>query len=118
MTHNRELLSALIDGETVDAELVAAVLESPADRALLVDFLRLRNSVQADDEPVSEWLPDRFTEPHPVHSSGPSTRLRAAAAIGLLAAGALAGAWGEHLFTRERPPTPSRVVQLQLVENR
>jgi hypothetical protein len=116
MTDTRELLSALIDGEAVNADLVADVLEKPANRALLADFLRLRTSVQADDEGPPEWRDDRVT----TFDTAPRsmrTWLRVAAVLALLTAGALGGTWIEGVLTRERPPEPTRIVQLQLVEN-
>jgi hypothetical protein len=114
----QELLSALIDGESVDAEAVAAALESRPNRTLLVEFLRLRSSVQADDEPNSETLGNRLGGLNTVRSGRSPTGLRAAAAIALLTGGALGGAWAESFFTRDRPPEPTRVVQLQLVQGR
>ena len=118
MTDNRELLSALIDGETVDADAVADLLEAPTNRALLIDFLRLRVSVKTDDERAPEWRADRFGALEPSSPRRVQTALRAAAVLALLTAGALGGTWIEGIMTRERPPEPTRVVQLQLVDGR
>jgi hypothetical protein len=118
MTDTRELLSALIDGEAVDTDTVAAVLEVPANRALLVDFLRLRRSVQTEDETVPEWRADRFGAVETTRFGQTRTGLRAAAVLALLTAGALGGTWVEGFLTRERPPEPTRVVQLELVHER
>ena len=117
MSDTRELLSALIDGEAVDADAVANILEVPTNRALLIDFIRLRVSVQSDGETAPEWREDRFT----TDTRAPRwvrTGLRAAAVLALLTAGALGGTWIEGFLTRERPPEPTRVVQLQLVDLR
>jgi hypothetical protein len=118
MTDTNELLSALIDGETVDADAIADVLKEPANRALLVDFLRLRVSVQADDEKAPEWRGDRFAGLETTAPRRAQTALRAAAVLALLTAGALGGTWAKGFLTRERPPEPTRVVQLQLVDGR
>ena len=117
MTDPREVLSALVDGEASDADAVAALLESPPNRALLVDFIRLRTSMRADDDAAPEWRPDQLT-PQGSASRGSRAWLRAAAVLALLTAGAVGGTWLEKYLTRERPPEPTRVVQLQLVEAR
>lgn len=44
-----EILSALLDGESVDPEVLRDVLETPEGRAALVDFARVRRDVRADD---------------------------------------------------------------------
>jgi hypothetical protein len=117
MTDSREVLSALVDGEASDADAVAAVLEVAANRALLVDFIRLRASVQADDaEP--EWHPARVSAMERATAGAPRAWLRAAAVLALLTAGAAGGSWLQEYVTRERPPEPTRVVQLQLVDAR
>ena len=117
-TDTREVLSALVDGEPVDAEVLAAALEVPASRALLVDFVRLRGSVQADDHPAPEWRADHVSSRGLAPSPWSRGWLRAAAVVALLTAGALGGTWIENIRTRERPPEPTRVVQLQLVNGR
>jgi len=101
------VLSALIDREPVDPDVLASVLDDPAGRAQLVDFVRLRESVVfelvVDDGVVT---PRRATEP---------SRLkvwvaRAALVLMPLALGATAGAWfAERQATR--PPSPDRIVQ-------
>lgn len=117
MSDPREVLSALVDGEASDADAVAAVIEVPANRALLVDFIRLRTSVQSDED-APEWRPDRVAALEQPTSRASRAWLRAAAVVALLTAGAAGGTWLENYLTRERPPEPSRVVQLQLVEGR
>jgi hypothetical protein len=118
MTDTRELLSALIDGEAADADTVATILEVPTNRALLVDFLRLRVSVQSEGETAPVWREDRFAALDTRAQRWVRTGLRAAAVLALLTAGALGGTWVEGFLTRERPPEPTRVVQLQLVDHR
>jgi anti-sigma factor RsiW len=116
MTDPREVLSALVDGEASDADAVAAAIEVPANRTLLVDFIRLRASVLADDDTAAEWRPERLDRPETARARAPRAWLRAAAVLALLTAGAAGGTWLEDYLTRERPPKPSRVVQLQLVQ--
>ena len=116
MTDNRELLSALIDGEAVDADAVADALESRANRKLLVDFLRLRVSVQAEDDAPPTWRADRLKSIRLSHGERRRAWLRTAAVLALLAVGGLGATWVEGLLTRERPPEPTRVVQLQVID--
>ena len=118
MTDPREVLSALIDGEPVDADAVAQLLDVPANRALLVEFIRLRRSVQEDEETAPAWRADNIVHLEAARGSRRRAPVRAAAALVLLSAGALAGTWAHDLFTRERPPEPTRVVQLELVDAR
>ena len=115
MTDARDVLSALVDGEAVDADALAAALDAPANRALLVDFVRLRGSVREDDEEAAPpWpLPDALPR-----SRSSRAWLPAAAAVVLLTAGALGGTWVHAMLTRERPPEPTRIVQLELVQPR
>jgi hypothetical protein len=116
MTDNRELLSALIDGEAVDADTVADALEIAANRRLLVDFLRLRGSVQAEDDAPAKWRPDRLMSAGVPRAERRRAWMRIAAMLALLTAGGLGATWVEGLLTREGPPEPTRVVQLQVVD--
>ena len=113
MTEAREVLSALIDGEAVDAGAVADALEVPANRALLVDFIRLRESVQREDGAAPRWRPDSVAALATPAATGRRVWLRAAAVVALLSAGALGGTWVQGVLTQERPPEPTRVVQLE-----
>jgi hypothetical protein len=104
-----ELLSALLDREPVDPDALAAILERAEARALLVDFVRLRTVLQPDglDAPAvtSRTLPQ--TAPR----TPAKAMLQLAAAILLVALGALAG----HQLSPadvEPPPEPTRVVPL------
>jgi hypothetical protein len=101
-----ELLSALLDREPVDPGALAATLEDAEARALLVDFVRLRAVLQPDglDAPA-------VTSPPPVRRTPARAMLQLAAAVLLVALGALAG----HRLSPgdvEPPPEPTRVVPL------
>ena len=102
-------------GEAVDPDAIAVALEAPANRALLVDFLRLRLSVQADKGAEPEWRSARTATLEATRAGRGRGWARAAAVFALLTAGALGGTWVEKIVTRERPPEPTRVVQLQLI---
>ena len=102
-----ELLSALLDREPVDPDLLAGLLDDPEARALLVDFVRLRFVLHGDTE-------------HAAPAPGLALRrrrsvgallLRIAAAVLLLALGAVAGR-RFALADIDAPPEPTRVVQL------
>lgn len=112
MTDEREALSALIDREPVDAEVLRSVLEVPANRALLVDMVALRSRVLVDDDADTV-----FTVPPPVTlDPGPRWTLARAAAILLIAAASAGGGmWIERYLSRDQPPTPSRTVAMDLV---
>jgi hypothetical protein len=102
------LLSALLDREPVDADVLKQLLEAPAGRALLVDFVRLRGLVREEESaaastpgPVRVWkyAPQRIL-------------LRGAAAVIVFLTGLAGGAWWSE--RREtQPPIPHRVVQFQ-----
>ena len=108
MTDEREVLSALIDREAVDPAVLARVLEQPANRQMLVDFVRLRAALPEHEQASGAgWV-------SPAPSRG--RWLRVAAVFALLAAGGAGGAWLESYTTRDRPPEPDRVVRLQPLE--
>jgi anti-sigma factor RsiW len=113
MTDPHEVLSALIDREPVDPDLLAQLLEERSTRALLVDFVRVRAVVQGDEAREPAWRPPSAAAPLTHTPRSPRAWLRAAAAFLLLAAGAGGGAWIERQITRERPPEPDRIVQLE-----
>jgi hypothetical protein len=133
MSDATELLSALIDREPVDPDMLAHVLEDPASRTLLVDFVRIRAAVNADEDegavrpPVSGYpLPaagqhadsrlGAFDSGRSAPSGSVGSRwIRAAAVFALLAAGAGGGAWLERYVSRDRPPEPDRIVRLEPV---
>jgi hypothetical protein len=58
MTDAREVLSALIDREPVDPDVLARVLDEPDGRAMLVDFVRVRLATLADGPEDQAWRPD------------------------------------------------------------
>lgn len=109
MSDEREVLSALIDREPVAADVLARVLEQPANRALLVEFVRLRERTQQDDRGESRSLE---LSP-PIERARPRGWIRAVAAVVLLGLGLAGGAGLERYASRERPPEPTRVVQLE-----
>ncbi len=51
-----DIISAFFDHEPVDADRLAAALEDPANRALLVGFVRLRQEVAGPAGPLPESL--------------------------------------------------------------
>ena len=48
---SRAVLSSFMDGEPVDADVLAAALQAPGAPEALVDFARLRAEL-ADDDPI------------------------------------------------------------------
>ena len=54
-----QTLSQLLDDDDVDVEMLAAALDSPEGRALLVQFAALRNAGRRDETRPSAAFPDR-----------------------------------------------------------
>jgi hypothetical protein len=110
MAHDdHEVLSALLDREPVHPDVLATVLEEPAGRALLVDFVRLRDILHADG--YAESTEDTVGT---IQSSGWGHAIRRAAAVLLLiSAGGLGGIWLTHDEQDSPPPEPSRIVKLE-----
>lgn len=105
---DREVLSALLDDEPVDADELACLLETPANRHLLVDFVRLRASVRDGDPPSTIPLPQHVPRP-PVAQ----VFLRSAAGLALVGLGLAGGAWyARQADDASAAPPPSRIVQL------
>lgn len=101
-----ELLSALIDREPVDPDALAAALDDPVKRALLVDFIRLRLLILEDDDAGEEPLV-RHEQP-PVRARRSSVRLAVAAGIVIaLISGTFSINWKPDTTS---PPEPTRVV--------
>jgi negative regulator of sigma E activity len=108
-TDHAELLSALIDREPVDPDALAVALDDPEARRALVAFARVRAELHLPAPGESEWLAS-----HRVPRMAPPWRQpwRLAAAAALLAAGVGAGVFAERYAAEDRPPAPTRVVQL------
>jgi hypothetical protein len=102
-----ELLSALIDREPVDPDALAAALDDPTKRALLVDFIRLRHLILDDDDAGEEPLVNH--EQPPVRARR-SVGLRVALAAGILVALISGTFWINWKPDTTLPPEPTRVL--------
>lgn len=80
-----EILSALVDGEAVRAEEVAAALELPGAHGALVDYVRLREAVDSDPARPSDAFAARIRRRIP-DLDRPETRRRGRAALWAAAA--------------------------------
>jgi hypothetical protein len=103
-----ELLSALLDREPVDPDRLSVLLEDAEARAMLIDFVRVRFVLHGDSDQAVP-APPLVLPRRPRHAG--TVVLRIAAALVLLALGALAG----RRFVPsdvDAPPEPTRVVQL------
>lgn len=108
---DREVLSALIDGEAVDPDTLERVLADTDSRSLLVEFVRLRNAIARDDEAASAV---RYTDGHfRMRYSRTRSVLWGAAAILLLLVSGGGGWWLGARFAQDGPPSPARVVEFQ-----
>lgn len=110
-TDHAELLSALMDREAVDPDALARALEDPAARSALVAFATLRQTLHQPAPGERAWMAAQASRLAAAAPSGRDWRLVAAAA--LLVAGLGAGAVVERYRSQQRPPEPSRVVQLE-----
>ena len=105
-----DIISAFLDNEPVDADGLAVALEDPASRALLVDFVRLRQEVAAPGGP----LPVSLARLRP-RSVAMVAAVRWSAAAALLLLVFLAGWMAPRPLSSEDdaansvPPQPARV---------
>ena len=115
-----ETLSALLDGEPIEIDDLEAVLEQPAARRALVDFVRLRQVTRPDvatpragfDERVQRALSRRrrFTR-----LRVPLPLAAAAVLLALLGGSLLDVKWPAVNREQVRPPQPSRVLTFDRV---
>jgi hypothetical protein len=113
-----ETLSALIDGEPVDLELLTEALESRDGRDALVAFARSRTVLAADPiTPSSEW---RHAVARQLTSRrAPSLRLLSyGTAAGLLAASLLLGFAADRWWQgrSDAPPHAERVLRFDAAD--
>jgi hypothetical protein len=111
-TDHAELFSALMDREAVDPEALARALEDPEARRALVAFAAVRQELHTPAPGEREWMAAQAPRLRAAPRGG-GWRLAAAAA--LLAAGLGAGVVAERYRSQQRPPEPTRVVQLEPV---
>ena len=112
-----EILSALMDGEPVAPDVLAAALLAPGAREALIDFAGLRAELGADDSPPSPGfyramelaLGRRHERPRPVWRL-----LRVAVVVvvlSLASLGVLSLRARFHGRGREEPPQATRVIR-------
>jgi negative regulator of sigma E activity len=109
-TEDLEVLSALIDREPVDPDVLRRVLDDPEGRRALVEFVTLRRDIQAPRPEEMDWRPAAAGAPPLTSRARPRWQLAAAAALVASAIGG--GMWAERYRLRDRPPEPTRIVQL------
>jgi hypothetical protein len=115
-----EVLSGFVDGESVDPEALAVALLSPGGREALLDFVRLRSAIAADDTRPSAGFYRRMaqtlhsTVPGPAFHVAGWRRFAAAAVLALAALGLVdLGIRLRNPRGVEKPPRPDRVLQFQ-----
>ena len=112
-----EVLSALLDGEPVAPDVLAAALLAPGAREALVDFAGLRAELGADDSRPSPGLyraMDRVFGRHRGHVRPVWRLMQSAAAVVVLVLAALgAMSLRTRFYGRgpEEPPLPTRIIQ-------
>jgi hypothetical protein len=114
-----EVLSAFVDGEPVEPDVLAPALLAPGGREALLDFARLRSALAAEeDRPRPEFyarMSGVLPAASPVGARTPGTRWLTLAAVVLLGALGLADVGLRLRDARggEQPPRPDRVLQFQ-----
>jgi hypothetical protein len=108
-TDHAELFSALMDREPVDPDALARALEDAEARRALVEFATVRQALHTPVPGEAEWI---ARQPQRRAPTPRRERWRLAAAAALLAAGLGAGVVAERYRAEQRPPEPTRVVQL------
>ena len=111
---SRVVLSSFMDGEPVDADVLAAALQAPGAREALVDFARLRAELADDDSRPSpdfhramNGILGRRTLP-----AWPALRRVAAVVVLALAAvGAISLGTRFRGHAADEPPRATRVIQ-------
>jgi hypothetical protein len=112
-----EILSALLDGEPVAPDVLAAALLAPGAREALVDFAGVRAQIAADDSrpsPAFYRVMERLAGDRRRGAYTPWTILRAAAAVvvlALAAVGAMSLGTGFRGNAPDEPPHATRVIQ-------
>jgi hypothetical protein len=109
-TDHAELFSALMDREAVDPDALARALEDPEARRALVGFATVRRELHAPAPGEREWIAAQA--PRLAAWRPRLDRWRLVAAAVLLVAGLGAGVAAERYRSQQRPPEPTRVVQL------
>jgi hypothetical protein len=110
MTPNdTEVLSALVDGEAIDPSALATVLETAEARAILVDFVRLRNAARMDAPPLPQGL-GQLRVPR-TNRHGWQWAAVAAALVIMFIAGLLTPVSWRDETSDDAPPEPTRIEQ-------
>ena len=110
-----DTISTFLDGEPVDADRLAAALEDPDARAVLVDFVRMRAVMRAGDLPLPASLKSLRSALSERSESKGARLLRWPAAAALLVLVFLAGLvaprpWDAPVDrATDAPPAPTRV---------
>lgn len=114
-----QILSALLDGEPVEPDVLAAALLAPGAREALVDFVRLRAAVTADDSRPSPKLHAAIGDALGRRRASGRTAWRmaqataAAVVLGLAAFGAMSLGGRLQDGATEHPPRATRVLQFE-----
>lgn len=121
MEEHFEVLSAMLDGCTVDIHQLETAIDDPRGRRALVDFVRFRQELRSEaPSPDVAWLERvkvKEVAPHRPTTRRAFAAVAAAAVIAALATASFGGylsRWTE----RESPPVPkvTRVFALDPVE--
>ena len=102
-----EILSALVDGEPTDPSILAAVLETAEARALIVDFVRLRNAARKETLPLPHGL-GQLSVPR-TSRRGWHWAAVAAALVIMFIAGLLTPVSWRDQPDNDAPPEPTRI---------
>ena len=115
-----EVLSALVDGEAVRAEELAAALELPGAHSALVDFVRIREAVENDPARPTDAFHARIGRRLPQLERSDGSRGRRAARWAAVAALAVLIPLGVYMISqpaadtaRPQAPEPTHVLSYE-----
>ena len=118
MSEDFEVLSALLDGDTVDIGQLQTALENPAGRRVSVDFVRLRQTAANDNmtprRELYERVPGGLTINRQARPRGLSFPVAAAAILLAMLLGSLVNLnFIRHDGEPSPPPEPARVLRFE-----
>jgi negative regulator of sigma E activity len=108
MPTNHEVISAFLDDEPFEAQVLAEALADPAGRALLIDFVLLRHVAQSEESAGGVM-------PTPALRSKRPPYLVAAAAVLVALVGGYQLGQRQSPDDSPRPPAATRIVQSEPV---
>jgi hypothetical protein len=118
MSEDFEVLSAVLDGDTVDIGQLQSALENPAGRRVLLDFVRLRQTAANDNMTPRREFYDRVPGALTLNRRAQTRSLPFPVAAAAILLAMLLGSLVNLNFIRQdgepsAPPEPARVLKFE-----